>query len=346
MKVLSEFDASAPFYVRQGWGKVFNSLGHKFYLWERERCCAFDAFSKIEPDIYIGTSYNQTEDTYRCIKSRPEMKVAFFASAWGPLSKNIKESGYPIVYMSDGERKIIEKIKRETGKPDFVFIHVTDEYLDAIMSYWNTELGIKPIGVLNGADIFSYSNGVWTEEFESDISFVGGYWPYKAKNLDKYFIPLSRLKKYKMKIFGNGDWNIPEHLGTINEDCVKNIFCSAKVCPNISEPHATEFGSDIVERVFKIPCAGGFLISDYVEELKYVFRNGELPTFKNYNEFRELLDYYLSNDEDRLLLSLKQQKTIMSNHTYFHRVAKMLENFGMNDESNNCLRFYKENYNV
>lgn len=342
MKFLIESDQNAPFYVRLSWAKVLRSMGHNVFFWNREQASAFDAFNTISPDIYIGTSYNQSEATFRCIKARPEMKVAFFASAWGNLVDKLDRKKYPIVYIAETEKKLLERMKKETGKPDYVFIHITDKYLEPTMGGWNS-IGIKPVGILNGADLFSYLNGDFKVSLESDLAYIGGKWPYKSQNIDKFLIPLCEQARYKIKIFGNSPWPVNQYLGQINEEEVKNVFASAKICPNISEPHSTELFPDIVERCFKTPIANGFLISDNVD-LSEVFKNEEVPQFSNLVEMIDLIEYYLKNPIERLKLLRKQKETILSSETYFHRIAKMMTEFNLSNEADKCLQIYKEKF--
>ena len=45
------------------------------------------------------------------------------------------------------------------------------------------------------------------------------------------------------------------YLATSLDDIADYIYASAKICPNISEPHSLVFGFDVVERPFKIMSA-------------------------------------------------------------------------------------------
>ncbi len=334
MKILCDYGDCGPYYVRSGWGRVFAACGHQFIFWDRRAKCAFDVFNEIEPDIYLGTTYDIDRGTAKCIAKRPNLKVGLYASAWGPYLNDIDTEKYPIVIIKDEEKRNLENLKRLTGKPDFVFIHAHDKWLDGTMSGWN-EIGIKPIGLLNAADIFVYLNGQRKEEFIADIAYIGGRWKYKSRNIDANLLPLCHPdKKLKVKIFGNPDWPVAQWLGRIHDEDAKNIFVSATICPNVSESHSTDLGWDVVERPFKILSSGGFCISDSVEEAIDIFGDS-MPYYKTPKELEKLIRHFLANPDERLPFMKRGKLNVLTNHTYFERVYDMLKNFGLENE---CLK--------
>jgi hypothetical protein len=312
---------------------VFKALGHDFRFWYPGAKSAFDAFGEFEPDIYIGTTYELDRAVIKNIVSRPTMKVALYASAWGDKVKDIDTARYPLVLTTEQEKRNIEDLMKATGKPDFVFIHATGQWLDGTMNGWN-QLGVPYIGLLNAADTFVYLDGQKKPELECDVAFVGGYWGYKARNLDGCILPLCHPSSgLSVKIFGNQPWPVHQYLGGIDDSEVANLFASAKVCPNVSEPHSTELGWDIVERPFKVLASGGYCISDRVLEMDEVFPEGTLRQAFNHSQFVELVHNAIKHPEDSLPFVQKGRKHVLNNHTYFDRVAKMLHHLGFAEES-------------
>lgn len=341
MKVLCIYSDCGPSYVRSGWGRVFSSLGHDFYFWRPEVKPAFDIFSEINPDLFIGTSYDLDRATAKCIKSRPAMKVILYASAWGSLTDEIPEE-YPITRVRHGEKVLVSKLKEECGKPDFVFSHITDGYLDGVFGGWK-EVGVQPVGILNAADTFAYMNGASREEFACDVAFVGGYWSYKARNIDPYLLPLCHPSTgLRVKIFGNQPWPVANYLGLLDDTDQKDVFASATVCPNVSEPHSQDFGYDIVERPFKVLSAGGFCVSDRVLEMDSVFPEGTLRQALNVREFHDLVRHYVAHPDDRIPFMEKGRQHVLAHHTYFQRVEKMFSLLGYTNEAARCRSLHRE----
>lgn len=341
MKILCEFTASGPSYVRGGWGRAFKAAGHDFRFWKPETKSIFDAMSEFEPDIFLGTTYGVDRAMHKCIAARPHMKVGLFASAWGPCLNDVDLVKYPLVVVGEQEKGVIERLKRETGRPDFVFIHVTDKYLEGTMGGWR-EAGVTPLGILNAADTIDYRRGTPRRELACDVAFVGGYWGYKARNLDSYLLPLCHQSTgLNVKIFGNQRWPVAQYIGPIQDALVRDLFATAHVCPNVSEPHSTDLGWDIIERPFKVLSAGGFCVSDHVEEAREIFTEYELPMAKSPQDLRNLVEYFVDDLQQREPFMTKGRQKVLESHTYFDRTAQMMTGFGLTTEAQALLECKK-----
>lgn len=265
------------------------------------------------------------------------MKVIMFGSAWGPFINDVDLKKYPIVVTSEAEKRAIEKLKKETGKPDFVFIHAHSRWLDGTMSGWS-EIGVPYHGILNAADTFVYLNGTFRPELACDVGFVGGYWGYKAQNLNRYILPLChRNGDLRVKVFGNSVWPVSQYLGSISDQDSRDLFASATVCPNVSEPHSTDLGWDVIERVFKVPVAGGLVVSDYVEEARDLFTEEELPMARNPADFEKLVRYAIEDGRFRSKTKANMKTKVLLSETYWERVADFFTHLGMVGEAKNVV---------
>lgn len=332
MKILiSNDNAFAHMYIRMGWQKAFTAAGHDCVLWDINKKSCFDAMDEFPADLLITQSYNVTEAMIKCIEARPFMKVIMKGSDFGPTSNEIRSS-FPILYATPQEIYNIESLRERTGKPDFLYVHYPEKYLDQTHGYWR-EKGFKVVSMLNGADLFDYYNGQYDERLATDLSFVGGMWGYKGITLNKWLMPLCN-SDYKFKIFGNQPWSGPCYCGFLGTEHVKNLFASSKICPNIHEPHSQALGWDIVERPFKILSSGGFCISDHVDGLVDLVPEG-IVYATSPSDFKEKVDYYLKeeNQEERLSIAAKGKEEVLKSHTYFDRTAQMLNELGL-DSSN------------
>ncbi len=342
MRVLIASDGThAHLYQRMAWVRAFQACGIDALLWDITKVSAFDAFDTAEPDIFMGQSYNLDEATIKCIKERPHMKVGLRAGDWGDHKYLVDTERFNILFCTEGEIETLKRLKEETGRPDFVHIHYTPEAVEWTHNHFDT-IGINAVSLMMCADTAEYSGGKYDPMLDCDLGFVGGYWPYKGQVIDKYLTPLlNPMNQYSAKIFGNQPWrHINQYCGVISDKMVKDLFCSARICPNLSEPHAQEFGFDVNERIFKILYAGGFCISDNVDGYK-IFGDGVVVA-DSPKDFKDKVDHYLNNEQERREIATIGQDIVKGQHTGFHRIATILENFGNEDMSKDLLKQYRD----
>ena len=341
MKILISNDGThAHYYQRMAWANAFQACGIQTAFWNCKDVPAFDVFDSFEPDLFLGQSYNLRPDLIKCIQERPHLKVGLRAGDWGSHEESVDKKRFNILYCSHEEIEILKKLKETTGQPEFVHIHYNEEAIKQTHNYFE-KIGIRTSSIMMCADTSVYSDATFEDYLSCDIGFVGGYWPYKGQVIDRYLFPLlGQMNRYKAKIFGNQPWPINQYCGVIGDGQVKNLFASAKICPNLSEPHAQEFGFDVNERIFKVLCAGGFCISDNVEGYS-MFGDGVVLA-SSPEDFKEKVDYYLDNEPERLAISEKGKNIVLQNHTGFHRVAQILSEFGYDEMSESLLGQYKE----
>ena len=86
--MISSDGPHAHYYIRMGWARVFNAMGHDVGIWDANEVPVFDAFDEMEPDIFLGQTYNLDRALFKCIKERPHLKVVMRASEWGDMQKD------------------------------------------------------------------------------------------------------------------------------------------------------------------------------------------------------------------------------------------------------------------
>ncbi len=167
------------------------------------------------------------------------------------------------------------------------------------------------------------------KHFGSDLSFMGaGYYNRKAL--------FEKLIDFDFKIWGS-EWEMASPVGRlvqkdgtrINEDeCVK-IYNAAKINLNL---HSSSFhegvnpiGDFVNPRTFEIAACGGFQLVDYRSELPELFEIGkELVCYKDLDELRSLIKYYLRNPEEKAEIAARGQLRAKRNHTFENRMREML----------------------
>lgn len=326
MKFLCRHEQLASHFIYAGLGKALTELKHTFGFWHTDRNSAFDIFNTYQPDVFIGQGYNLDRATIKCINQRPNMQVILKVGAGSKeFRAEYDYDNYMVLMASDKEKELVAQIENKDRLLLFNYCHNTRA--NYVIGEW-ADLGYKIWGFLPASDTSTYHGTcIRPPELKSDFMFVGGYWPYKAINFDKYIIPLCYpVGKYNIKIFGNQHWPVPQFLGMLPDHLLTPAIQSATICPNLHEPHSNRYGFDIVPRIFNIIAAGGFCISDYVEDIETkVFTNGELPMFKDQDEFMAIIERFLKNPDERIPYMEKAREVVMRDHTYNNRAKELLE---------------------
>lgn len=79
------------------------------------------------------------------------------------------------------------------------------------------------------------------------------------------------------------------------------------------------------QRVYDVPLAGGFLLTDAQEEMFELFEKDQTAVFRSPQELSSLVRHYLDHPEERARTSAAAREHILKRHLYTHRVRKMVE---------------------
>lgn len=79
------------------------------------------------------------------------------------------------------------------------------------------------------------------------------------------------------------------------------------------------------QRVFDVPAAGGFLLTDFKESLLDLFPEEEVAIYRDPEEARAKLQYYRQHPEERRALAARARERILARHTFVHRLQAILE---------------------
>lgn len=332
MRILISSDGStAHYFIRLGLARTFTTLGHEVIMWDIHQKPVFDAFDEFQPDIFIGQTYNVNDAVIKCISERPHLKVLMKASDHGPQNLTLDRTKYPVLQVQEKELMLMQRLFKETRKPDYLYVHHHPDWLEQTHGYWVRD-GFVVRSMLNAADVFEFTHGKKLPEFESDLTFIGGYWGYKSKVLDKWLIPLCN-DNYRIKIFGNQPWPVSQYCGQLDGQLTRDALASATICPNLSEPHSQDLGYDIIERPFKLMSNKCFMIADYVEGMSRLFSEDEVVMAKSPEEFHKLVDHYLANPDERKSFIEKAYSRVIKEHTYFNRVYDIFDRLNLKEEA-------------
>ena len=105
------------------------------------------------------------------------------------------------------------------------------------------------------------------------------------------------------------------------EDALK-IFYSSKINLNIT---LRSIASGVPARVFEIMSVGGFVLSNWQEEIPELFvEDKEIVTYKTPEELVDKADYYLKHEDKRVKIGVNGYRKVKAQHTYEQRMQKII----------------------
>lgn len=165
--------------------------------------------------------------------------------------------------------------------------------------------------------------------YDADLSFMGAAYYNRRQTFPQ-------LLEHDFKIWGT-DWDLNSPIGQrvqnenrriSSEESVK-IYNGAKIHLNL---HSSTYhegvnseGDFVNPRTFEIAACGGFQLVDERSELNDLLKEGEeIVTFKNVQDLKEKISYYLGQEEERKLIARKGRERVLEEHTLEHRMTEML----------------------
>jgi hypothetical protein len=162
------------------------------------------------------------------------------------------------------------------------------------------------------------------KEYLCDYCFTGSYWndpreimemlepekiPYKFKLYGKNWDKIDKFKKY--------------YEGFISYSNIPYVYASTKIVIDDANNATKKYGA-VNSRVFDALACGTLVITNGKKGAEDTF-NGKLPVFNSKMELNHLIEYYLTNEEERNRKLMELQKFVLQNHTYTNRADTLKE---------------------
>lgn len=154
------------------------------------------------------------------------------------------------------------------------------------------------------------------------VSFVGSAYGKRRKWI-------KRLKDSGIEVacFGHGWPSGPVPALEIPK-IVRNSIISLNFSGAGGREGIFEIGSrnQIKARTFEVPAAGGFLLTEWAEEIdRYYKPGGELGVFRSFGELEAAIRYYLAHPEERNAIAQAGYERTRVEHTYDQRLSDVLD---------------------
>lgn len=244
-------------------------------------------------------------------KHTPEPKINIYMRGYTkftppfPKGCNVLYVYYPMVFHQDSKNKL-SKAQLNTRPLPPENTNLDDDWQNydvlAVASKSYTEKlnqnGIKAIYTPQ----FTNTSKFYPEKDESmatDILFVGSNWH------DRTSLRYALEAGFDVAVYGyNWQGFVPDRMYKgqyIANTDLNRYYASAKIVLNDHRPDMKEFGF-VNNRIYDATAAGAMVISDYMPEIEAEYGD-TIPMYKSKEELKELLDYYLSHEEERQRLA-------------------------------------------
>ena len=185
---------------------------------------------------------------------------------------------------------------------------------------------IKPtIFLMLAADPEVFKPNNLDTNLDYDVVYLGMFHQHKSNEMEQLI--LHEAKNFDLVIYGSG-WDSNTKLneywkGKLPVNDIAKLYTSTKVVLGITEDRQRRAGM-INNRVFEALACGSCFISEYSQEMENVF--GDLIFFsKKSGDTKNNIENILQNYEQFKQHRIKARDLIIKEHTYDHRVSKILE---------------------
>lgn len=160
-----------------------------------------------------------------------------------------------------------------------------------------------------------------SDALKTDILFVGSNWH------DRTSLRYALEEGFEVAVYGyNWAGIVPDDMykaSYIDNNKLNQYYASAKIVLNDHRPDMKENGF-VNNRIYDATAAGAMVVSDYMKEIEEVYGDS-VPMYKNKEELREILSYYLTHEEQRREKASKAREITLKYYTNTDVAKKILE---------------------
>lgn len=161
----------------------------------------------------------------------------------------------------------------------------------------------------------------FSKKYKHELLFVGN-----SRGIFRQIIKDLVPTKRELGLYGR-DWDTFLPKSVLSGDYIPNnelnkAYSSCKILLN---DHWEDMGKNgfISNRIFDGLACKAFIISDKIQGIGIL--KDSIVVYKNPENLKELIEYYINNEEERLEKARLGQKIVLNNHTFEKRVEKILE---------------------
>lgn len=148
---------------------------------------------------------------------------------------------------------------------------------------------------------------------------------WKLTNVERTLLLDLLSQQYGIHLYTWDDEKVPDGVrrfsGVSQEESLK-IFYSSKINLNIT---LRSIVSGVPARVFDVMSVGGFVLSNWQEEIPELFvEDKEIVTYKTPEELIDKADYYLKHEDKRVRIGISGYQKVKEHYTWEQRLNKII----------------------
>lgn len=148
----------------------------------------------------------------------------------------------------------------------------------------------------------------------------------KLTNIERTLLLNLLAERYDLHLYTREKEIVPPNIKRFPEIYFKEackVYYSSKINLNIT---LRSIESGVPLRIFDIMSVGGFVLSNYQEEMTELFEEDkEIVLFRTPEEMIEKIDYYLAHEQERIRIGYNGYQKVKKCYTYEHQVQKILD---------------------
>ncbi len=135
------------------------------------------------------------------------------------------------------------------------------------------------------------------------------------------FSPLIAGDPQWTEVLGHEGWRAAGYLEYYRD--LPRFYPASKVNFNCT---SVQMKGAVNQRVFDVPACGGFLITDWREQMENLFDpDSEIVCYREPSEIADLVAAWLADPKGRKQVAKRARKRILDCHTYSHRLKELLD---------------------
>lgn len=310
MKISFLGNHEVPYSTEQDWVWTYRDLGHEVLEFQENRSTTDEIWERSQDaDIfhYVHTHGWHTpgsfpiEELIQRFKDKGTVTIGYHLDYWRGLEREKDVGTHPWWSL------------------DYIFT------ADGGSNDWYRSKGINHHYIKAGVVKRDCYLGNYRDEYACDVAFVGSYHyhpehRYRPELIDWCHSTFGgRFRRYAGDV---------QPFGTIRGRDLNDLYSSVKILIGDTLSLNFDHPNYFSDRLFETTGRGGFLIFPYIKGIEECFELGkELITydFGNFNQLREIVEYYLEHEDEREEIRLNGYLRSRRDHTYHNRAKEVLD---------------------